>query len=255
MDKGKLYKVIVVEDEALIRHNITKKIHELNTGFEVIGEAMDGKSALALIEATRPHLVITDIQMPIMNGLELAKNIYYKYPQILIVIISGFSEFNYARKAIEYQVKDYLLKPINSEELLEVMTKIKLQLDANLDSLTDIVNSKNDSISPENLIQAVELYIRSNYTKDLTVEAIAKSLNFSPDYLSRVYKKYTGQTPLKYLIHLRINTAKQILDSNDKIEIKNVGEMVGYPDQYYFSRIFKTHTGYYPSEYRTHHKI
>ena len=228
MDNNAAYKVIVVEDESLIRHNLVKKINDLDSGFEVIGEAMDGKSALALIDNTMPQVVITDIQMPIMNGLELAKDIYLAYPQIHVVIVSGFSEFDYARKAIEYQVKDYLLKPVSPDELRDTLRKIKLKLDKAFDILTDIVNSKNENTSPENVVQAVELYIRNNYTEDLTIDSIAKKLNFSADYLSRIYKKHTGQTPLRYLIQLRINTAKQLLSTDTKLEIKNIGELVGY---------------------------
>lgn len=247
----KPYKAVVVEDEALIRHNIIKKINELKAGFEVVGEAMDGKSALLLIEEHVPQLVVTDIQMPIMSGLKLAETIYYKYPRTSIVIITGFGQFEYAKKAIEYQVKDYLLKPVNSEELYETLVRIRLQQDCYRDSLNEIVQTSDRFMKPENLVQAVELYIRNNYSKELTVDGIAKSLNFSPDYLSRVYKKYTGQSPLKFLIQLRINAAKQILNSNPEMDIRHVGELVGYADQYYFSRVFKTHTGCYPSEYRS----
>ncbi|MGZ4159924.1 MAG: response regulator, partial [Neobacillus sp.] len=82
-------KTIVVEDESLIRRSISRKISELNQNFRVIGEAMNGQDALEMIENESPHLVITDIQMPIMNGLELAKNIFFGYPHIKIVILSG----------------------------------------------------------------------------------------------------------------------------------------------------------------------
>jgi len=86
---------------------------------------------------------------------------------------------------------------------------------------------------------------------ELTLDDIAKSLNFSADYLSRIYKKSTGQSPLKYLIHLRINEAKRLLTTDLDLEIKTIGELVGYTDQYYFSRIFKNQTEHYPSEYRS----
>lgn len=244
------YKVIVVEDEALIRRNIAKKIQTLNLGFDVVGSAMDGKSALNLIETELPQLVITDIQMPIMDGLELVKNIYFTYPNIKVIILSGFHEFEFARQAIQYNVNDYLLKPVTTDQLSTALTKIKFQLDSNLTSLSNLANSKSKNVPPEELVKAVELYIRENYKNELTLEAIAKSLNFSPDYLSRVYKKSTGKSPLKYLIHLRINEAKRLLTTDLNLDIKTIGELVGYSDQYYFSRTFKHHTDHYPSEYR-----
>jgi len=250
MQLARNYKVIVVEDEALIRRSIAKKIQAINLGFEVIGSAMDGQSALTLIESELPHLVVTDIQMPIMDGIELVKTIYFTYPNIKVIILSGFHEFEYARQAIQYGVNDYLLKPVTTEQLTIALTKIKLQLDSNLASLWNLANSKSQSITPEELVKTVELYIRTNYKNELTLEDIAKSLNFSPDYLSRIYKKSTGKSPLKYLIHLRINEAKRLLTTNLDLDIKTIGELVGYTDQYYFSRTFKQHTDHYPSEYR-----
>lgn len=249
------YKVIVVEDEALIRRSITKKIQELDLGFDVIGSAMDGQSALTLIEEELPQLVITDIGMPIMDGLELVKKIYFTYPNIKVIILSGFHEFEYARQSIQYGVKDYLVKPVTTEQLSTALTKIKLELDSNLTSLWNLANSKSQNVTPEELVKAVELYIRINYKNELTLEDIAKNLNFSPDYLSRIYKKSTGKSPLKYLIHLRINEAKRLLTTDLDLDIKTIGELVGYPDQYYFSRIFKNQTEHYPREYRALKKL
>ena len=191
------YKVIVVEDEALIRRSIVKKIQALNLGFTVVGTAMDGQSALNMIESELPHLVITDIRMPIMDGLELVKNIYFAYPSIKVIILSGFHEFEFARQAIKYAVNDYLLKPVTTEQLSTALTKIKLQLDSNLTSLINLANSKSRNVTPEELVKTVELYIRTNYKNELTLEDIAKSLNFSSDYLSRIYKKSTGKSPFK----------------------------------------------------------
>ncbi|WP_298843330.1 response regulator transcription factor [Clostridium sp.] len=244
------YKVLVVEDEALIRRNIVKKIQGLNLGFNVIGSTSDGKSALNLIETELPQLVITDIQMPIMDGLELVKALYFTYPNIKVIILSGFHEFEFARQAIQYGVNDYLLKPVVIEELSTALTKIKLKLDSNLTSISNLANIKSKHIAPQELVNAVELYLRSNYKTEVPLETIAKSLNFSPDYLSRVYKKCTGKSPLKYLIHLRITEAKRLLTSSLDLEIKTIGELVGYSDQYYFSRTFKHNTNHYPSEYR-----
>lgn len=255
MQLTKNYKVIVVEDEALIRRSITRKIQELNLGFDVVGSAMDGQSALSLIEAELPQLVVTDIKMPIMDGIELVKTIYFTYPNIKVIILTGLHEFECARQAIQYSVVDYLLKPVSTEQLSVALTKIKLQLDSNLTSLWNLANSKSQNVNPQELVKAVELYIRINYKNELALEDIAKNLNFSPDYLSRIYKKSTGQSPLKYLIHLRINEAKRLLATDLDLDIKTIGNLVGYTDQYYFSRIFKNQTEHYPSEYRALKKL
>jgi YesN/AraC family two-component response regulator len=244
------YKTIVVEDESLIRRNISKKVSELHSNFTVIGEAMNGQEALKLIEEQLPDLVLTDIKMPIMDGLELAKQIFFGYPHIKVVIISGHHEFEYARKAIAYQVNDYLLKPVVSEELRNTLSRIELKLSADLDSLASAATSLSDAVDPEELVKSVKLYIKENYKENLTLKEIAQQLNFSTDYLSKVFKKHTGETPVKYITRLRITEAKRLLTTNVDMDIKTVGKLVGYPDQYYFSRVFKNNTDCYPSEYR-----
>ncbi|MFA9457339.1 response regulator [Halalkalibacter sp. AB-rgal2] len=243
------FKAIVVEDEALIRRSITKKVHELNETIQVVGEAMNGREALTLIEEHLPDLVLTDIRMPMMDGLELAKQLFFGYPHIKVVIISGHHEFEYARQAIAFQVNEYLLKPIVNEELGATLSRIELQLKNDLESLAHVVNSL-AGYDPEELIETIKLYIKNHFHEDLSLKDIAAQLNFSTDYLSKVFKKHTGETPIKYLTRLRINEAKRLLTTNVNMDIKTVGKLVGYPDQHYFSRVFKNNTDYYPSEYR-----
>lgn len=244
----KEYKCIVAEDEALVRRNLVKKINQLNAGFTVVGEVMDGESAIKLIQEELPNLVITDIQMPVKNGIELIKYLYLTYPTIKVIVISGFDEFEYARQAVKYDVKEYLLKPVSTKDLLSSITKVKMLLDSELSALD---NCQEQNISPEELVELIELYIKNNYHKDISIADIAEHLHFAPDYLARVYKKVKGQTPLKYLINLRINEAKQYLITRPDLSVKAVGEFVGYNDQYYFSRLFKNCTGYYPTDYRS----
>lgn len=248
MQKNMLYKCIVVEDEAPIRRNIVRKINELDIGFTVTGEAMDGEIGMKLIENDIPHLVITDIQMPVMDGIELVKRIYFAYPSIKVIILSGYDEFSYAQQAIKYEVKEYLLKPVSLDDLRSSLVKVKMLLDSDLSNFS---NCEEQNISPEEIVRLIELYIHKNYRNNLSIADIAENLHFSADYLSRIYKKCTGQSPLKYLITLRINEAKQILSSDADLSMKSVGKLVGYEDQYYFSRMFKKYTGYYPSEYKS----
>jgi two-component system response regulator YesN len=250
VDKIQPFKTLIVEDEALIRRNISKKIRDLNTNFSVMAEAIDGHEALKLMEYEIPHLVITDIQMPVMNGLELARNIYFAYPNTKVVILSGHNEFEFARQAIAYQVEDYLLKPVTSETLLSTLSKVELKLRKDYDSLIQTAHALSHNISQEDLVVSIEMFIKENYDKNLSLKEIANRLNFSVDYLSKIFKKYRDETPIKYMTRLRINEAKRILNTHPDMDIKTVGELVGYADPYYFSRVFKNNTNYYPSEFR-----
>jgi two-component system response regulator YesN len=123
------YKVFLVEDEIVIREGIRDNVDWKSAGFEFCGEASDGEVALPLIEASQPDLIITDIKMPFMDGLQLSKIIREHMPWIKIIILSGHDEFDYAKAAIKIGVTEYLLKPISSEDLIEALRKVALSLD------------------------------------------------------------------------------------------------------------------------------
>ncbi|WP_165972218.1 response regulator [Paenibacillus piri] len=111
------FHVVVVEDEPIILRNIVDKINSTALPFQVTGSAYDGLEALRLIQQTRPHVLITDVQMPRMSGIELVRHVSARYPDTLTAIISGYNQFEYARQAIKYGVKDYLLKPVDKDEI------------------------------------------------------------------------------------------------------------------------------------------
>ena len=117
-------KVFLVEDEVIIRNGIKNNIPWEKEGFEFAGEASDGELAWPLIKNTKPDILITDIKMPFMNGLELSELVRREMPDTKIIILSGYSEFEYAKQAITLGVTDYLLKPITSEKLMEVIKRV-----------------------------------------------------------------------------------------------------------------------------------
>ena len=121
---GKQFRVFVVEDESLIAKNIAKKIESENTAFKVTGIFSNGEDALAAIAEQPPEVVFTDISMPVMSGLELASKIHESFGHVKTVIITGYSDFEYVREALHYDVEDYLLKPVNTDELGKVLGKL-----------------------------------------------------------------------------------------------------------------------------------
>lgn len=132
MKKGKKmerYKVILVDDEAEVIDMIEKKIHWNDLGFEVAGSATNGVKALELVEKLQPDVVLTDIKMPYMDGLELSRRLNREYPNIYIMLCTGFDEFEYAKEAVHLEIKEYMLKPVNATELSESLTNLKHTLD------------------------------------------------------------------------------------------------------------------------------
>ena len=133
-----LYKILIVDDEEEIRLGIIKKIQWEIHGFEIVGDAQNGVEALEKAEKLKPDIIMTDIKMPFMNGLELGNKVLEILPSTKIVIFSGCDDFEYAQKAIKINVMEYVLKPINSKELIEVLNKLKISLDKENDKKRDI---------------------------------------------------------------------------------------------------------------------
>ena len=127
-----LYRIILVDDEEEVRKSIIRKIDWQAVGFTVVGDAENGEDALEKIEALEPDVVLTDIRMPYMDGLTLAEKIRQRYPSMKIVIFSGYDDFDYAKRAIKLNVTEYILKPVNVEELTAILRRIQESLVGNL---------------------------------------------------------------------------------------------------------------------------
>lgn len=185
-----------------------------------------------------------------MDGIALLKKIRERYPLTKCIITSGFSDFEYAKSAISLRVSDYLLKPIDSDELANALAKIKKELlIVNMNDEEALKNSAS-RMTPAQLAELIRDYLIENLSKDVNFNQIANSLNYSSSYLTKIFCQYYDISPSRYLINLRISTAQKLLLHNPEMSIKQVGEQVGYQDQGYFSRIFKKYTGKSPFEYR-----
>lgn len=119
-----MIKVVIVDDEKMIRDGLAYTMPWNEMGIEVAGTACDGEVALELIREKKPHVVLTDIRMPIMDGLQLLKTIKEEMPSIRVIILSGYDEFSYAQQAVKYGASDYLIKPVDAVELRKVMEKL-----------------------------------------------------------------------------------------------------------------------------------
>jgi len=244
------YKVIVAEDEELLLNNLVQKINNANLDFKVIAKAQTGTQAFNLANKLSPDLLITDIKMPLMDGITLIEKLHVRNPHIKSIIISGFSEFEYAQRAIKVQVVEYLLKPVDPDELYQALLKVKNRLASEENSYCRIFNQSMSRQDPGKIASILQEYIANHYTEDINMNLIARNMNYSSGYLTKIFFQQYGFTPMKYIISLRISKARNLLLSNPNLTIKQVGEVVGYPEQGYFSRIFKKHVGMSPFEYR-----
>ncbi|UZQ85164.1 response regulator [Thermoclostridium stercorarium] len=129
-----MYKVLLVDDERIIREGIASLINWKNCGFELIGAAESGIEALHMIKTYKPEVVITDIKMPALNGLELMAEVKKDYPETIFVVLSGYGEFDYANEAMKYGVRHYLLKPCNENQIMEALSDVHSELEKKRDT-------------------------------------------------------------------------------------------------------------------------
>ncbi len=164
-----LYTIILVDDEEEVRKSIIKKIDWQEAGFRVIGDAENGEDAMEKIEFLEPDVVLTDIRMPYMDGLALAEKIRQKYPSMKVLIFSGYDDFEYAQRAIKLNVTEYILKPVNVEELTSILKKIRSNLNQ------EIEEKRNLNRLRENYRKSLPI-IREQFFNDLVHKNLSKEL-------------------------------------------------------------------------------
>lgn len=260
-----LLKVLIVEDEDFERTAIKFLLNEyFSESLKIVGEAFNGKDALDMTLEYKPDLILMDISMPIMDGLEASKRIREYNRDIEIIILTAYGEFDYAKTALKSGVIDYLVKPYSNDEfrksICKAVCKIKKRFedyynlprkdrDLNLESLMNEDNKNN-----LNIVIEAKKFIDENYMKDIRLDDVADHVNISSFYFSRIFKKYEGKNYIQYLTKIRMEKAKEMIINNE-VSIKEVAMEVGYSDQNYFSKAFKKYTKLSPSEFARQYNL
>ena len=182
-----MYSVFLVDDEPIVLEGIRTKIDWESSGFTFAGEATDGEIALSMINELKPDILITDIKMPFMDGLQLASTIKKTQPWIKIIILSGHDEFDYAKRAISIGIEDYILKPFTSEDIISALNKASAQIDKEQKQLSDISRMKEELKSSEKLIQKEFLNNLVHNSIDMST-VMQKAQELGLNLISRYYK-------------------------------------------------------------------
>ena len=250
-------KLMIVDDEPKIRKGLLKLLGA-REGWQVSGVFEDAHSALTALYDQEVDVIVTDIKMPEVSGLELIRQIRERNQEIRIVILSGHSNFAYAQKAIELGVTRYLLKPTNPRELIAVLEGIEKELepareegeqegqiqgDTAADNLAD-----GDSVG-NLLVQKAIRYVEVHYGGRITLKDMSEELHLSPNYLCELFKRHTGKNLMEYVTEYRMIKARTYLN-HVEYKVSDVAEMVGYKEAKYFSSTFKKIYGMTPLEYR-----
>lgn len=235
-------KILIIDDEPKIRNGLSNLLTR-REGWEVAGAYENAADALKYLAVNQVDVMITDIKMSEISGLELIARIRERDKKTAIIILSGYSNFQFAQRAIELGVSRYLTKPTNPRELICVLEETEKKLGGKQEKEED------SGKIPNLFVQKAADYIKLNYSEKISIKEIADQLYLSPNYLSELFKKHTGKTISEYLTDYRLEKACQLLD-HAEYRVGDVSGMVGIHDGRYFSNMFKKKYGMTPTEYR-----
>lgn len=243
-----MYRLMIVDDEEKIRTGIANYFPWEELGYEVAYLAENGQQAFDyLLRDPRIDAILCDIMMPVVNGLELIEMIQESgLSHIQIVILSGYQEFEYAHRALSLGIRYYLLKPTKFQELSQVFTKIKAELDAFHSSVEFQVAE--DTLQEPAVVDEIKALVQTRYAS-ITLDEIAKEVHLSPYYISKLFKNKTGQNFYEYLLQTRMKIAMNLL-LHSNLKIYEISDRVGYKNHKSFLKIFKRYYPKNPIDYR-----
>lgn len=251
-----MIRVLIADDERLEREALADLVVRRFEHEAVIQTAENGRRAADTAILWETDLILMDIEMPGINGLDAARAVLEQRPECKVIFVTAYSLFQYAHEAMHLGACDYLLKPVDPDEAEAAIRRAIRQIEAGrkLAELAPVApEPAADTAEAEDrnaLVMAhVRRYMEDNYMFDLSLDSVSEILHISPAYLSAQFKKYQKMNFLDCLTELRINAAKQLL-TDPLRSAAEVASMVGYEDASYFARAFKKRTGMTPTQYR-----
>ena len=237
----------ILDDEIWAVKDMERLLNE-RKDIQLVYKSTNPRNTLHYLKENHVDVLFTDIKMPDMTGLELAKELSKLEKVPYIVIVSGYGDFEYMREAIVTAVFDYLLKPIMREDLEKVLLRI---LQVEQDTQENVPEKEADSTGEEKneIFAQVLLYIQANYHKDITLADVAKQNYVSERYITKLFSKYFDLSFGQYLTKLRLEGARDLLLRTGK-SVDEVARDVGYSNGSYFSKAFKKYYNMTPNSLR-----
>lgn len=250
-----MWNAIVIDDEIVVAEAIKRRVNWEKYNVSRVFMAHSIEQAKKIFQTEIINFMLCDIEMPQGNGLELFEWVKTYYPAVECVYITCHPEYEYIRKALKLGSADYILKPVNYEELDEILVQLverlqntKRQEEIPESIIVRIAKKKSEENQSQPIHSAKE-YILRHIQETIYIEDIAKAVFLNEQYLMHLFKKETGVSILEYITKERITLAKELLVSTS-YRVNEVADTVGYGKYSYFTRIFKRSTGMTPIEYR-----
>ena len=237
-------KLLIADDEDTIRNGIAKYIQLHTDRFDKIYLASNGQEAVDIIFRDKPDIMFLDVQMPLLDGIEVMQEA--KRADILpyTMILSGYDEFKYCQQALRLGAKEYLLKPVRSSDILQMVNRAADELLGVREKVqTDASEEKN------HFVELAKEYVQEHYYQNLMLADVAQKVGISAGYLSTLFQKELSKGFVDYLNEIRIEHACTYLQQN-YLKTYEIAYKVGFRDEKYFSKVFKKIKGQSPSEYR-----
>lgn len=248
-------KILIADDERYELGLLTEIVND-RFGREVqTRTAENGRQAVETATLWGADIVLLDIEMPALNGIEAGKRIRDQLPDCKLIFVTAYSLFSYAYEAVKLGAIDYILKPVNPDDLEKALRRAMEQSEAQrqLAEAAPTVELLEDSASYDKmslLMEKVRTYLQHNYmTYGVSLESISDILNINSSYFSVLFKRYFGVNFVDYLTNLRMSAAKELL-LDPMLATADVAGMVGYESPNYFTRAFKKNLGMTPTEFR-----
>ncbi|MEF2966448.1 response regulator [Paenibacillus sp. M1] len=252
--------ILIVDDEPRTSQGIKKTLEDWSCGKYQIITADNGEEAIQVMRRQKIHILMTDIRMPEITGLALLKTIKEQNMSPVVILISAYSEFEYAQEALRLGVVNYLLKPISRGKLIEAVEDAlrieeKRERAEIIEKVVDdkLVHANTRTVTANGPIREALHYIDHHLQNELTLKEVADHVHLNPSYFSVLFKEQLNLTFSEYVTRSKIQRAKDLLITTD-LPLDDIAEEAGYKTAKYFIKIFKEFEGLTPTAYRKKHK-
>ncbi|SFJ93050.1 two-component system, response regulator YesN [Paenibacillus sp. UNC496MF] len=269
-----MYKLFIVDDNPLDRRGIAGLFQWETFGCQVAGLFGNAMEALSAAESVRPDIVLTDVQMPVIDGIEFGQRLRSGLPAVELIFMSSYDDFAFAHGALQLEAIDYVLKPIRKQALEAAVAKVAGKLDkAQMKELereellrhirqpfpqspgqSGAADAEESELPYyERIVSRIKAIVAAKYRETITVQEIAGEVFLSLSHANNIFKSKTGLKIFDYLTEYRMERAKSLLRHPDS-KIYQVAMQVGYTNKSHFCLVFRKHAGVSPSEYKDHFK-
>ena len=243
MRKNFMWKVMIADDEHYMLEAMENLMDWEKMDCQLVFKAKNGKALLEEVKKNLPDIIITDIKMPLVNGIDVAKYVYENTLPTQVIILSAYADFWFAQEAIKYDVCGYIIKTSVIEMLPGMIQKAIKKLESSYQE----IEKENEEYYSDDIFGRLQKYIADHYMDKLSLSQIATEIHANGSYLSRLYKTKTGQNLFDSINKMKLEKAKEYMHQGKRIY--EIAQMVGFDDVSYFSRVFRKHEGCSPREY------